>query len=223
LSIQSVKLRDTKTPRKTSIFVAILTGHERHNWIHPDLLNVCLRMVFWQQNTGSILRHATIHGASPVDAARNIAVTQMLETGVEWILQIDNDVVPPPNVLSILDEIGDRKIVGLPCPFEPEPGNLGLAMGMKRGDVFDPIQIVEGWAQVDAVGSACLLVHRDVFRAVESPWFQCSVRNGSYCNEDFNFCDKARVKGFDVWTHFGFCCKHYKTVNLADYFRPVSR
>lgn len=203
---------------KTDVYVALLTGRERNSWIHPELLMTCLRMMLWQKETGSAVRLATVHGASPVDAARNIAVEQMLDAGAEWILQIDNDVVPPQNVLSVLDDIGDRRIVGLPCPFEPQAGDIALAMGMKHGDLYHPIRITQGWAQVDVVGAACLLVHRDVFRAVPKPWFECSIQNGSYCNEDFNLCNKARDKGFSVWTHFGFPCKHYKTVDLARYF-----
>lgn len=93
-----------KSAKPTSVLVAILTGFERHYWLHPDLLHVCLRMLQWQQETGSALALTNIHGKTPVDAARNIAVKKALEMGVEWLLQIDNDVVPRQNILAVLQE-----------------------------------------------------------------------------------------------------------------------
>jgi hypothetical protein len=184
-----------------------------------------MRMPAWQQETGSQLSFATVHGRVPVDAARNVAVQEMLKAKAEWLLQIDNDVAPPMNVLSILETIGNRKIVGLPCPIEYQSGpgfittgKFSLNIGIKREDDLQELHLTTapGWTEVDGVGSGCLMVHRDVFAALTEPWFECSRKSGYTCGEDFGFCDKARSAGFSVWTHGGFPCRHYKTVDLGE-------
>ncbi|MFL6313713.1 MAG: hypothetical protein ACJ71W_16570 [Terriglobales bacterium] len=205
---------------KTSIMVAVLSGSERHFWIHPNLMLALVRMPLWQMETGSALSVSTIMGCTPVAAARNHAVENMLNMGIEWLLQIDNDTVPPPNLLQVLDHVGDRKIVGFPTPMEYEDGktcfNLGKIVGSNSSELQKSIPA--GWSKVDAVGSGCLLVHRDVFRALSDPWFEHSAEQVKkmriYAGEDFHFCEKAREKGFEVWINSDFICRHYHTVDL---------
>jgi hypothetical protein len=203
---------------KTSIMVAVLTGTERHYWIHPDLMLALVRMPLWQVETGSQLAVATIHGRTPVAAARNEAVERMLKLGVEWLLQIDNDTVPPLNILGALESIGDRKIVGFPTPMEYEQGktsfNAGHRVGGRPVELYKSIP--DGWSTAGIVGSGCLLVHRDVFRSLNDPWFEHrDVKTlRAHADEDFYFCDKAREKGFEVWINSNFICRHYHTVDL---------
>jgi GT2 family glycosyltransferase len=203
---------------KTSIFVAILTGRERVYWVHPDLLLTCMRMPVWQQKTGSNLTVSIVNSVTPVDAARNTAVKYLLESGAEWLLQIDNDVVPPQNVLNILDTIEDRKIVGLPCGIEKSPGEMTLALAnrLEHSECLESYTgMPQGWAKIDVVGTGCFLAHRDVFSAIAYPWYECRVVDGFHTLEDFTFCDKARAAGFEIWTHSGFPCGHYKTVDIT--------
>jgi hypothetical protein len=216
-----------KNMNKTSIHVAILTGRERHFWIHPDLLIACMKMPMWQQETGSQFAFSIVNGVTPVDAARNVAVKDMLKSGAEWLLQIDNDVVPPLNVLAVLSEVGNRKIVGLPCGMESSHGMPSLNIGTRRPEGHElHREIPSGLTEVDCVGSGCLLVHRDVFQTLAFPWFECSrkseLENAMYGGEDFGFCEKARTKGFSVWTHAGFPCSHHKTVDLSQYNQTMT-
>jgi hypothetical protein len=212
---------------KTSIVVAILTGHERHYWIHPDLMLALVRMPLWQMETGSSLAVTTIHGTTPVAAARNEAAEQMLKMGVEWLLQIDNDTVPPLNILGMLENIGDRKIVGCPTPMEYELGktvfNVGHRVEGRTVELYKSIP--DGWSKAELVGSGCLLVHRDVFLSLSDPWFEHRevTKLRAHANEDFYFCDKARARGFDVWINSNFICKHYHTVELLQMMGEVPK
>ena len=227
-NMHNYRLRRTTT----SVCVAILTGAERNSWIHPNLLMTCLRMPIWQQETGSQLFITTVHGKTPVDSARNVAVQEMLKAKAEWLLQIDNDVAPPMNVLAILENIGNRKIVGLPCPIEFDggpsfisTGKFALNIATKRGEDLHELHLrtASGWTEMDNVGSGCMLVHRDVFESLKEPWFECSRKSGYTYGEDFGFCDKARAAGFSVWTHGGFPCRHYKTVDLGECLRATTQ
>lgn len=228
MSIQNVRLQQPKPQKKTSILVAILTGFERHHWLHPDLLHVCLNMIRWQQETGSNVAFTNIHGKVPVDAARNIAVKQALDMGVDWLLQIDNDVVPRHNILAVLQDIGNRKIVGMPCPMEYRNGAPPCwCVAERRDNDFFELKafIPQGWSQVQLVGSGCILVHRDVFLSLDDPWFECPreyiIRQRQHAIEDFTFCEKASAKGFSIWTHSGFACRHYHTVDLLQMMESI--
>lgn len=225
MNIQSARLRK-REDAKTSCFVAILTGRERHFWIHPDLLAVCMLMNKWQQQTNSLLVFNTINCFTPVDAARNEAVKLFLQSKAEWLLQIDNDVVPPANVLCVLDDIGDRKIAGLPYGMELVPGDALFAMATNRGDAGYELRRQlpgTGWSQVDDIGTGCFFVHRDVLSSLAWPWFECKVVGAAHTCEDFQFCDKARAAGFPVWTHSGFICAHHKTTDLTQRARFMAQ
>lgn len=229
MSIQSKRILRSQPSRQTNLLVAILTGMERHFWIHPELLHVCLAMTRWQQETGSVLRLTNIHAKTPIDDARNIAVQNMLDCGAEWLLQIDNDVVPPANILAVFDDIGARKVVGFPSAMEHVHGEIVFNVGTRKEGPLVELQmsIPAGWSEVQLVGSGCLLIHRDVFLALTDPWFECPrelvTKNRQHGGEDFTFCDKARAKGFPVWTHAGFACKHYHTVDLLQMMSAVPR
>lgn len=180
-------------------------------------------MTIWQSGRpGRSLALTNVHAITPVDAARNLAVEQFLKTDAEWLLQIDNDVVPPVNILELLDWVGRRKIVGLPCGFQQAvPGEIVYNIFIRRDGHIFPISQFSGvgWTEVEWVGSGCLLVHRDVFAAIDGPWFECAPVNGQYAREDVSFCGKARAKGFSIWTHSGFPCEHYKTVNQTGFLQ----
>jgi hypothetical protein len=205
--------------KKTNIMVAVLTGSERHFWIHPHLMLELLRMPLWQIKTGSGLAVTTIHGYTPVAAARNVAVEEMLKRGDEWLLQVDNDTVPPPNILDIFENIGDRKIVGFPTPMEHGQGKTVFNVGHHVGEMCELYKsLPTDWSTAELVGSGCLLVHRDVFLSLKDPWFEHRdvVKLRRHLNEDFYFCDKAREKGFEVWTNSNFVCRHYHTLELLE-------
>lgn len=215
----------TKMKTDINILVAILTGHERQHWIHPDLLGACLSMPGQLQRLSRVARSANlnfmnIHGHTPVDAARNAAVVHLLESGANWLLQLDNDTVPPIDLLNVFTEMGDRKIVGLPyISLQFGAGNLVWCAGKKLTEGYRMLtELPPGWSEVDFIGAGCLLVHRDVFLALGDPWFECpravELRERTYAGEDGSFCQKAQAKGFSIWTNSAYPCRHYRTVDL---------
>ena len=73
-----------------------------------------------------------------------------------------------------------------------------------------------GLAQVDAVGSAGLLVKRQVFAATPKPWFEFT----RYASEDINFCLSARKSGFKVHIDLDQTMTHITPVDLEPFRRP---
>lgn len=96
----------------------------------------------------------------------------------------------------------------------------------------DPAALIK----VDAVGFGCVLVERRVFEAIEYPYFESDPETGGA--EDFDFCEKARAAGFEIYgdmtvqadheTRLGFigreefvACWSIGTEDEADFSAPV--
>jgi GT2 family glycosyltransferase len=62
---------------------------------------------------------------------------------------------------------------------------------------------------------SCCLIAREVFEAVERPWFQFRVRaDGHQTGEDVFFCERAAKAGFKPLAHPGVLCSHRRRVDL---------
>ena len=72
--------------------------------------------------------------------------------------------------------------------------------------------------EVDAAGSAGMLIRRSVLRAMDpGPWFESS--NGVVLNEDVHFCIKARANGHRIFATSDVTMGHIGIFNV----RPVKR
>lgn len=67
-----------------------------------------------------------------------------------------------------------------------------------------------GLVEIEASGSAGLLVRRRVFETFPAPWFETGTGITNRVGEDVNFCRKARAAGNRIWcdldTVLGHCC-----------------
>ena len=84
----------------------------------------------------------------------------------------------------------------------------------------DEIMSLEGMPQaglveVEATGSAGMLIRRRVFEQVEDPWFEL----GNGVSEDVMFCRKARDAGFKVHLDLGATMGHATTCSVWPVFR----
>ena len=64
--------------------------------------------------------------------------------------------------------------------------------------------------KIGACGFGCVLVKRHVFESVGQPAFEYHVAldHKNTVSEDWDFCAKARSKGFEVWADTGVVCGH---------------
>lgn len=136
---------------------------------------------------------------------RNRAVEQM---DGKWIWWIDDDHAFPPGILKELLR-HDVDIVAPLC--------------LRRQQPFDPVSFTSrdsitvlplhdlpesGLVEVEACGSAGMLVKRHVFDALEPPYFRMTEDGIS---EDIYFSDKARAAGFKIHTDLGTPLGHITT------------
>ena len=137
---------------------------------------------------------------------RTALVQRMLASDSEWLLFLDDDHVFPTDLLTNL-LAHEQPIVGSlylrrQVPFAP------LAFSERLSDTtyqaIDLSQLPEeGLLRVQAVGTSGLLVRREVFEAIETPWFEYGATERWDASEDIIFCEKAQEKGFPVYVDLG--------------------
>jgi len=166
----------------------------------------------------------------PVDANRNKMVKSFLQDEEnDWLLMIDNDVVPPKDILKMV-ECG-KPVVSATVTIKkgsvPQPVIL-----KEEGDQYRQVNIGEfvdeeqdGLIQVDGVGTGCLLVRRDVLEGMQPPWFKFlyNEEDGSLkLGEDFYFSRRLKQNGVPIHVSTEFVCSHFKKIDLTEVANVVA-
>lgn len=147
-----------------------------------------------------------------VGEARNEIVRLALADKVEYLFFLDYDVVPQPNALI--------KLLSLKVPIAAGVYHLKCVPPQ-------PLIMVKGWEKAfeeydygdlikaDGVGMGCTLIHMEVFKKIEAPWFKTSPGYSSKTSailpgmtEDIYFCEKARAAGYDIIVDTTVQCGH---------------
>jgi hypothetical protein len=152
----------------------------------------------------------------PIDRNRSYLVSLALkDPAITHCLFLDTDIVPEDkNFLDIMVSY-DLPIVGLLCtkrlpPYEPI---------MYKNDA-PPEETVNGFwvkypknklVEVDAVGTGCLLVKREVFENMKLPYFlfRSNYQLDLHQSEDIYFLQNAKELGFKAYVDTKHTCKHY--------------
>lgn len=157
-----------------------------------------------------------------VDVVRNQIAAAFLATDAEYLLMIDDDMIPPDDLLEMADHGCD--IVGaLYYAWEP-PIGLFVAAYRQDGDgrcIRPALGELENTGLHEAVllGGGCMMFHRRVLKALPAPWF-CFETDETGQNilvpEDFHICREASRRGFKLWLDTDRICGHIKSVDLRD-------
>lgn len=157
----------------------------------------------------------------PVDVVRNNICEMFLKSSSEYLLMLDDDMVPPRN---LLDMAGHEKDVigGLYYAFLPTRGIYSVAYrihedgSVERFDIGSRIEH-QGLKAVDLIGTGCMMIHRRVLDALEKPFFRVVADETATTlvdTEDFYFCQKAAKAGFSVYLDTDVPCGHVKQMDL---------
>ena len=157
-----------------------------------------------------------------VELVRNRIVGEFLRTDREYLLMIDDDMVPPEDLLDMT--VHGRDVVGaLYYAWDPRKGPFVAAYD--RGEdggygALTPGEVErQGLREVALVGGGCLLVHRRVLEALSPPWFRFETDGEGrriLTPEDFFFCRNAVAGGIRVFLDTDRICGHIKAVDLRD-------
>jgi len=160
--------------------------------------------------------------SNPISSNRNLIVKRFLETDCDYLLMIDDDVVPHHNPCELV--FADRDVIGVPALvrssgqvvvwtayIEHRDGNGYSAVDLDSfDDMFDLLNVA-------IVGSGCILMKRKVLENVKMPFHSEFDEDGCQTHgTDFAFCRRAVKAGFEVYTTTHRRCEHFKKVGLSD-------
>lgn len=157
----------------------------------------------------------------PHDTTRNMLSKAFLESDADYLLMMDNDVEPHPQLLEMAKN--DKPICAAHVNYiHNENGQnvvtiaAGILNGQDKGkNVYkneDILKSTEGLMEVDAVGTGCIMIRRDVLESMEAPYFSFRRTNEGFLEltEDYEFCERAKSMGYSIWVDKRYYCPHRK-------------
>ncbi|KKL25818.1 hypothetical protein LCGC14_2401490, partial [marine sediment metagenome] len=157
---------------------------------------------------------------SPLDHARNTIIKNCLEEYWDYILQMDSDIVPPPNALRELLK-ADKDIIAPVClTFKSDDNGLmcpiPIAMRYDEDGNYRPYY-GNGIEETDTITGGMFLVKREVYEKIERPFAFTYHKDGTVIySEDFYFSQQCQEAGYKLYTHYDLVCEHYKTVGVKN-------
>lgn len=151
--------------------------------------------------------------------SRNVLREKALKEGYDYLLSLEQDVIPPPDVIERLLQHNVKVITGVyftiydidgeakmrPLVWKQDPTNADNVIFMNeevkaaRGKKADLHEIASS-------GVGCILIHRSVLEKIKF-----RVANGTY--DDMPFCKDAAANGFKVYADLAIICKHITNIN----------
>lgn len=168
--------------------------------------------------------------------SRNVLVKNFLEqTNAPWLLMFDADQRLSLDTFDLLVQTAhhkDRPVVsGLVfAAFLDDNDNLRPVPtiyrmtdhGLQCLDDYPKDKVLE----IDAAGTGCLLIHRDVLLQLQAnatenqgknwSWFVDGAIGGTWFGEDLLFSKRLKSLGIPIHAHTGAICSHKKTFWLSD-------
>ena len=200
----------------TKIYVAIPSTDGK---IYFEL---SLRLMDWYKQTKIpvvIVYHPFL---APIDHARNVIVSDFLRTDCTHLMMIDDDIVPTQDTLERL-LVHDQLIVGAACPIVGPGDNNKLvtttnAYNLDEDKRYTAIKEGKGLQRVNAVGTGCMMIKREVFDRIPPAPFVTEYNSDGikFRSEDLNFCFQAESSGIYIYVDFDIRCKHIKSCNILD-------
>lgn len=202
--------------RKPRVYLTCPNGS---GWIHKHVHFAILRLL---QDHRFVWRHdCPTH--SPYVNNLHACMNDFLDGGEDFWLSMDDDNPPKNNVADLVNL--DLDVVGFPTPVwhSEVKGDRPFYFNAltKVDDGFSPLpsERWKGLQEVDAIGSGCFMVARRVMLALkdDQPFMRQWGKDGRVVQGcDYSFCDRAKAKGFRIWSHFDYPCDHFNELSLLE-------
>jgi GT2 family glycosyltransferase len=138
--------------------------------------------------------------ASLLYLAREEIIETCIADNYEYVLFVDSDMTFPDNLLMKLLS-HNLPVVSAMCFKRTEPYSpcffktCDISNSILQAEVYSFDEIPTKLFEVEAVGMAATLIHREVLEKVKKPCFHPY----EYCGEDVSFCDRVRKAGFKIY------------------------
>ena len=188
--IESVK--SLSFPSYDILLVDNSENEDYYNEIKKEL--PCVKSKFYEAARKSIIE------------SRNILREKVLNENYDYFLSLEQDVIPPKDIIESLLKTGKKVVSGLYFYIvdnELMPMAWGRydekhAVRLKLSDVED-----EKLIEVITAGLGCCLIHRSVLEKIK---FRYVEEKEPF--DDVWFCEDARKEGFSVYLDTSVKCRH---------------
>ncbi len=200
--------------------IPILVGIPHTGQIRAEL---GVNYVQWMSDLRFEAHILPLPGFRPVTAARNKIVKIFLEDPLykecKYLLMIDSDMSGPANLLEL--SFFNKPIIGAFTLMVKESRIVPLAL-KRQGRGYSNITPLAAneLVEVDATGTGCMMIRRDVFAKLEKPYFEYLMDDEGLVQlgNDFYFCMKAKMAGIPIHVHTGYVTAHDQLVDIADLY-----
>lgn len=158
-------------------------------------------------------------GYGEIAMQRCKAADYILDSHYTHVLMLDHDHEHPFDIVQLLArrviEDPRRLVVGGLVFRRSAPYDPALYLRDDKGNYYSATQWDRDIVEVDALSTACVLIHRSVFEHLERPWFFYDYTGAAEGGpgwrrptEDINFCKKARAAGIRLFVDTTVCSPH---------------
>lgn len=201
-----------ETEEKVKVYIAALN----QGWLRYELTQQ-LMMLSHDERYEKVFAFPT---RRPVSDNRNNIVLTTLKTDADFLLMVDADIRFESNPLDYIQ--CDYDVLAFPAPVyqyrrDPkQPIRWNMLYRDKAGVDYRK-EITPGVVRVARIGTGAMLIARRVLEHpdIAAPFAEHFDEQGLLTDsEDFSFCDKARVAGFEIYAATEAPCGHYREVDL---------
>lgn len=212
------KLQSKKGNKGSSIKVLVAVPNT--GWIHKQVSFVLLNLL--KDKRVRIIQPTH----TPIENNRNLIVRDFLKGGYDYLLMIDSDNPPMNNPLDLIEYHKD--IMVLPTPVwhfskeEKERKQYPIYWNCMdwKGKGWKEHDPKKGLQEIDAGGTGCMLIARRVLEGMEKPFERTIDKDGVVeMGSDYYFCKKVKERGFKVWCHYDYLCRHFNELELGEVIR----
>ncbi|HUV83614.1 MAG TPA: hypothetical protein VMW53_11165 [archaeon] len=201
------------------LYLAILN----RGWIRREILYKIANKEWREEGVEIVLENPNKTWDHPISSNRNRIVKRFLQTDCDYLMMIDDDVVPLFNPIPFV--FADKDIIGFPAKVRQQTGYLNWVAYVKDPDrdsyapvdfslIDDTIELLK----LDIVGTGCILIKRKVLESLKAPFHTDFDEDGILTTgTDFAFCIKAGTAGFEIYTAPQRICEHYKEAGLLQF------
>jgi len=179
-----------------------------------------------------------IHGM-PFDHARNTAVEQFLNSNFGYLFFLDDDVIPPPDVINrlcshnidIVSGLYFRRSQPVNLPVMLKKDEQGIAQFINQFE-YEEKPTSGRLVEVDFTGAGCLLIKRELFSKIRQPknnkYFEwrCDRLDLPFpqrLSEDYSFMEDIRQQGHKIFVDVNCRCEHVGLASASiDGFGPAT-
>ena len=200
----------------------VLVSVPNTGWIHKHVVFTLLKLQKEKRHDLKII----LPTHRPLENNLHHIIKDFIEGEYDFWLEIDSDNPPINNPIDLVDY--DRDIIGLPTPIihfdknklGEQPVYWGAYDYVKEKDAYRPHREMEGLQRVDAISSGCFLISKRVFmnKEMRKGVFTRTLYEDGRVDKgtDISFCERARKQGFEIYTHYGYPCRHFNEIEINE-------